>query len=1181
MAAVTLNSTVFDYDQVLTYYKTTRPPASVAAAVALKNEDSRVFLGKTDSIHDFDDKDGRVPSSLGDAIWNKVSTNLFDNLLTKPTLPARPDPSTFNNDFSPWLKANSNQSITASKVEDQTVSYFEQIFESDLKVQFTKKTTYRAILNVIATQQGTLNERILRAAYAPTLMLGRDYEYLILDVDMEAGEDWNVDYSIEDKITIGLFFLNFFFPPPEDDPGFNTKLATYITFDANSNVPSKIFGLLDQVINLITPLNIADSATTGETHLAIDKGQKKNGVKNTYAFPFDQPGESPDYHYTSNIYTRDETRIQLRLNNRDPTALYNEKTKYDFKIFIDPPPAPTPGILTFDYEHKSGPSVTYLSYLINGSNNGLDSKMVDLTDIRGPALLFDIKRSGDWEQCNAAYKLNKYSDAPFRGRVILCSIDRLCALYSRCIGQNTILHYGTHLKLFRFPGLSMSDEEIAAAGAKLSEKMAALAAQDDVKKRELSTKLIKFFGTPPQPPGLGLPTPPPLQGELPPQPPGLGPGSDFDTLINTTIMGFKPGNPIGNWFIDLAKQLLLKTRDEIWTIVDLPATHPDGPTFFSGLSKISGQNVSKYNSETFGPYFENFKSQGKRKFFYYDHKFLSDLRDLIVPIYNFNESKTPRSLEILNYKDEMEKKGLFDSLLKLADLLPNIFTKDEIIEIKADADEIFNDTYSEPYSKEKLKAANVGYFTSLKTGFNTLIGTPLVEMDIGGGGKKTTGDKKPLEMDVDGKEKEGEVKMDDEEGEDDEQEQEQEEEEEEKVEVKMEEEEEEEEDDEEEEDIVLDETQKKNVIENLRNNLLDEFLIFTTELSEILTFHISIFLGDKGSSQLSFSSLQNELTNPDTHISIKTSDISFIKNSIINFLTTCSKMINEAKRLTNVPDNIVFNFLFLKFLLSSFFVIDIVGSEVSTYDSTNDYSQQELDIHELVKAIKTIIGESQTESLPFIISTVDSYFDEFSVESKTSISIDSDLEKEFQTNLQMSLRLILRFCFKENDSQDDPSPIKFINIHWNVLLLIFVFFQNYFKYIIVLTPNLKVGKKKRDSFVDYPEIGYYKGLLNFHHDVQIIRFFNTMAKTTFTMLIKNQYIGSNTSWENDENLRVFDNFYRVAFNLIFFVKKQYVYSKLDKMSGQKRIRDTSLGGRKKQTKKTKHIQHKRRTKRKT
>jgi len=331
----------------------------------------------------------------------------------------------------------------------------------------------------------------------------------ILEIDMEAGEVWDMAYTTQDKLYIGLFLLNFYFPPTfstgaspsstthNRDFDYNTRLQTYMTFDAGSNIPSKIFGLLNQVINLVTPLNIADSATESQ-HLAVDISQKRAGVKNKYVFPINNDdGSDGKYIYSSNIFTmKEEEGIQLSIT--PPSGEYGETNKYNFSINvanIPPPPPPNPNpypcelvkFTTSDENgtttYKSGPGVEYLSECINKDFKSAAPAITTIApiasncadDSKNKALYFDLKRSGDWEQCLAALTVNKFMDGVQKGRVILCTIDRLCGLFSRCIGQNTLYHYGTRLILYRYD-VSLTSEQIEAAQA-AAEAAAAAAAE--------------------------------------------------------------------------------------------------------------------------------------------------------------------------------------------------------------------------------------------------------------------------------------------------------------------------------------------------------------------------------------------------------------------------------------------------------------------------------------------------------------------------------------------------------------------------------------------------------------------------------------------------------------------------------------------------------------------------------
>ena len=465
------------------------------------------IIAGCDSLHDFNDKGGRVPN----ATWDAVSGNLLENL-NSLYLNLNPNSNVRFGDFATWTKSMSGNQITPSSIEDKTVSYFESNYQPQLRGT-TVLLTYRQVINKIKSfmsiQYTKINDAILQA----NLNLCNGAQ--ILEIDMEAGEVWDMAYTTQDKLYIGLFLLNFYFPPTvttssstgaspsstthngDVDVDYNTRLQTYMTFDAGSNIPSKIFGLLNQVINLVTPLNIADSATESQ-HLAVDISQKRAGVKNKYVFPINNDdGSDGRYIYSSNIFTmKEEEGIQLSIT--PPSGEYGETNKYNFSINvanIPPPPPPNPLIpnpcelvkfTTIDENgtttYKSGPGVEYLSECINKDFKSAAPAITTIApiasncadDSTNKALYFDLKRSGDWEQCLAALTVNKFMDGVQKGRVILCTIDRLCGLFSRCIGQNTLYHYGTRLILYRYD-VSLTSKQIEAAQAAAQAAAAAAA----------------------------------------------------------------------------------------------------------------------------------------------------------------------------------------------------------------------------------------------------------------------------------------------------------------------------------------------------------------------------------------------------------------------------------------------------------------------------------------------------------------------------------------------------------------------------------------------------------------------------------------------------------------------------------------------------------------------------------
>jgi hypothetical protein len=438
-----------------------------------------VLLACCDFCHDFDDQGGRVD----DGIWGDGKDGQFVHLirlaLNNAISVSRPNAG--NDEYKKFTKkwlieaprdrlSKPSPSISPSDVEDQTIRFFETHFHDKLKIDYTTVITYRTIITTIHKYK-EIYPNINQAIYESGNEIYGGYERTcILDLDLDDNEDWDRDYSTEDKIHIALFLLNYFFPPELGNYNYNTQSLSYITFDADSNMPSKIFGLLDQVINLVTPLNISDSAT-GESHL-VSKQNKRYSSKNCYKFPVNVG--SSRYMYTGNLFTEDKGGFYI---DKEGVEEYGEKNRYNFKVNFArcPPHSPSVSTIHFDSDHKSGPSVNYLANLANDNEYDYPGKkMANLssfvtqlngtftgTDIHKKEIisqiLFDIKRCGDWEQCNAAFFL----EGEMTDRVILCSLDRLCSLYSRCIGNRTIWWHGTHMKLYRFIPKTMDDEKRA------------------------------------------------------------------------------------------------------------------------------------------------------------------------------------------------------------------------------------------------------------------------------------------------------------------------------------------------------------------------------------------------------------------------------------------------------------------------------------------------------------------------------------------------------------------------------------------------------------------------------------------------------------------------------------------------------------------------------------------------
>ena len=670
-------------------------------------------LGRCDSVHDFDDKGGRVPLNC----WDTVSSNLLENLNSYDE--------NKGGDFTIWLGNHFNDQVSASKVEEQTIAWFEKTYPLELRTKTRKILSYREFLD---TPKSQLN--------------GVD----IIELNVGVGNILERDYSEADKKRVGLAILDFFFPPGSDTT-INSKQKTYMSFDAHSNMPDTFFGNMDQVINLVTPLNLADSAGT-ESHL--------NG-KNYYKYIANTAADG-SYQYKSNIYTTGLYTIKLK-----PNSTYERKTRYDYNIVISGGREPV--TLNSNDTNRSGPSVTYLSESMqkintNGTINDSDGKMINIKGLSGLMssnnpenrkkiikLLLDMKRGGDWEQANAAnvVNLNTAIDNPCKSRTIFATIDRLCGLYSRCIKQNTIYHYGTSMFLFRFPGRELNAEEIKQNKIDfIKEKLQNI---DDINDGigYFNTKLTRLISE--------------------------------STNVTTTVFKYKSDSNIQNILTYLARELITQSNDKLISLTtgaqtvipyDMsPYTRPSvvkystnmsfstnidaayeyvnslNTPFYDELSKLVGNGVT---SENIKPYTDSLKLPIKNavfsegKYFYYDYKILDSLKENLSEIARFNLARDSLQKQKRNYKCYYENNGFFSNIKSLiaklsiqdySTMTPTILSSLSITEKKC---YYLYKLSTESYSIEQCEGQvytqeNNTYVRKLQTDYNGL----LTDIPVAGG----------------------------------------------------------------------------------------------------------------------------------------------------------------------------------------------------------------------------------------------------------------------------------------------------------------------------------------------------------------------------------------------------------------------------------------------------------------
>lgn len=471
--------------------------------------DSMKFIAGADTIHDFNEGNASrvAPYTTIYAYEPQALNTLFGIQNTKTA-----------NTLTPVIQTAASKykmtNITTSSVENATIRAFELKYPERFYTNNTRVVvSYRQVRDLIATLYGVdkynTNTKATDLQNASDSMTKNPYpgieqveqlsitntstpdintvifaagqklyntinQCAILEIDMAEEDDWDRDFSEIQKSHIGIFLLNFFFPPAsEAEPADNSTYPTYITFDAGSNAPTTVFRTLTQVMNMVSPLNIADSATTAN-HMS---------GRNYYIFPTNNPGNT-EYKYRSNIMTGTKSELIITPNSNS-NSTYSHSTRFDFNIkatFI----AENNTTITNTYDFRnftSGPGVNYISALIDSVSSPQNisdtypvprlegvlrinsfiqalSKNTQIQDQTIAEILFDWKRSGDWEQCNAAKIANVMDTSPTQGRTVLATIDRLCSLYSRMLKQNTILHHGLRMVLYRFPATEMNKEAL-------------------------------------------------------------------------------------------------------------------------------------------------------------------------------------------------------------------------------------------------------------------------------------------------------------------------------------------------------------------------------------------------------------------------------------------------------------------------------------------------------------------------------------------------------------------------------------------------------------------------------------------------------------------------------------------------------------------------------------------------
>lgn len=292
---------------------------------------------------------------------------------------------------------------------------------------------------------------------------------------------------------IGGFIVNYLFP------NYHGNETVEITYDAGGGKAVKMFNGMNQVKALVMPQNVSDSASTSLdpfakystlSHARTDF-YFPTGEGGSPTAPL-LDGSTPKYKFTSQFFSADYFEIFILDEGFNSNKTYGFKIRvmvkgvptvffdftYNFGGYLDleelsrlatqGQQGPVPLIRFGGQGSGQGPSAPYLSKLIDAIVQAPDtvgSPPPNISNITpettnlplngfiewffGPkmtvpgnkkrliaGILFDLKRSGDYEQANAALNASKAKSSSY---VILATGDILCSTYARSIKMPCIL----------------------------------------------------------------------------------------------------------------------------------------------------------------------------------------------------------------------------------------------------------------------------------------------------------------------------------------------------------------------------------------------------------------------------------------------------------------------------------------------------------------------------------------------------------------------------------------------------------------------------------------------------------------------------------------------------------------------------------------------------------------------
>jgi len=322
----------------------------------------------------------------------------------------------------------------------------------------------------------------------------------------------------------------------------------------------------------------------------------------------------------------------------------------------------------------------------------------------------------------------------------------------------------------------------------------------------------------------------------------------------------------------------------------------------------------------------------------------------------------------------------------------------------------------------------------------------------------------------------------------------------------------------------------------------------------------------------------DELDNPNTRVenenrnqikSILTRPITpeykaLAENAIMDFLESCQSAIMSVYEWASINDigvddnrefaKVRLNYLYVYALFSAMLTDpDVILSSLSEsadavkglFENIADQNNPNPQIWPISFVYKGLFGDN-------------SMYSEYCVNSQTGVHFKerSGFNAE---DIYLMVQQCIKIRYRGITDLDNVDP-------FNVIMAVFLFFQNYFKYII-----LRKIESETDTNADYSQYGYYPGFLEgFNRTDNATVLLNILELLSDNGGIRQDIPIDSMTYESDQYQHIYTNFNHVTFRLLLFIRneKQYVSSarqlKLIKIGGhRKQKRTMKLHSRKK------------------